>query len=118
MATIIVRNLDEETKRHLQVLAAMHGRSMEAEARKILSYHLGSAPRLMPESLALAAPDPELHLAADHGSDSEQDLPQAARTPRGMGPREAILCVNRELGKLGMSDFALREEPAARMTPL
>ena len=107
MATIIVRNLDEETKRNLQVLAAMHGRSMEAEVREILRYHLRDAPRLMPESYPPPAPDPESHLAPDHDSDSEQDLPYAARAPRGIDPREAILCVNRELEKLGMSELAL-----------
>ena len=36
MAMIIVRNLDETTKRKLKVRAAMNGRSMEQEAREIL----------------------------------------------------------------------------------
>jgi plasmid stability protein len=36
MATIMVRNLDETVKRRLQVRAAQHGRSMEAEVRTIL----------------------------------------------------------------------------------
>ena len=36
MATIIVRNLDETTKRKLKIRAAMNGRSMEQEAREIL----------------------------------------------------------------------------------
>jgi plasmid stability protein len=33
MATITIRNLDENVKRALQVRAALNGRSMEAEAR-------------------------------------------------------------------------------------
>ena len=37
MATIIIRNLDETVKRRLQVRAALNGRSMEAEAREVLS---------------------------------------------------------------------------------
>jgi len=37
MATITIRNLDETVKRKLQVRAAMNGRSMEAEAREMLS---------------------------------------------------------------------------------
>lgn len=37
MATITIRNLDEKVKRTLQVRAAMNGRSMEAEARALLS---------------------------------------------------------------------------------
>jgi antitoxin FitA len=36
MATIIIRNLDETTKRMLKVRAATKGRSMEREAREIL----------------------------------------------------------------------------------
>ncbi len=37
MATITIRNLEEEVKLRLRVLAAEHGRSMEAEARDILT---------------------------------------------------------------------------------
>ncbi|MBW8802935.1 MAG: plasmid stabilization protein [Catenulispora sp. 13_1_20CM_3_70_7] len=36
MATIVVRNLDEEVKHQLRMRAARHGRSMEAEVRAIL----------------------------------------------------------------------------------
>lgn len=37
MATITVRNLDDDVQRRLKVRAAAHGRSMESEAREILS---------------------------------------------------------------------------------
>jgi hypothetical protein len=37
MATIIIRNLDEEVKRQLRLRGAQNGRSMEAEARAILA---------------------------------------------------------------------------------
>ena len=37
MAALTIRNLDETVKRRLKVRAARHGRSMEAEAREILS---------------------------------------------------------------------------------
>lgn len=36
MASLIIRNLEESTKRKLKVRAAIHGRSMEQEAREIL----------------------------------------------------------------------------------
>lgn len=36
MASITVRNLDEELKRRLRVRAAQHGKSMEQEVRDIL----------------------------------------------------------------------------------
>lgn len=41
MASIVVRNLDEGVKERLRVRAAVHGRSMEAEARVILHDALG-----------------------------------------------------------------------------
>ena len=37
MVALNIRNLDETVKRRLQVRAARHGRSMEAEARAILT---------------------------------------------------------------------------------
>ena len=37
MATIVIRNLDPAVKRRLQVRAAQNGRSMEAEAREVLT---------------------------------------------------------------------------------
>ena len=36
MASITVRNLDDDLKRRLRIRAAQHGRSMEQEARDIL----------------------------------------------------------------------------------
>jgi plasmid stability protein len=40
MATITIRNLDEETKSRLRIQAAHHDRSMEEEARVILRAEL------------------------------------------------------------------------------
>lgn len=37
MAALSIRDLDESVKRRLQLRAAQHGRSMEAEARAILA---------------------------------------------------------------------------------
>lgn len=37
MAQLLVRNLDDELKERLKRRASLHGRSMEAEAREILS---------------------------------------------------------------------------------
>lgn len=45
MATsITIRNLDEEVKQRLRVMAATHGKSMEAEARDILTVAAFSRP--------------------------------------------------------------------------
>lgn len=43
MATLTIRNLDERLKRKLRLRAAVHGRSMEQEARLILADALGSS---------------------------------------------------------------------------
>jgi len=40
MATITIRNLDEKVKRELQIRAVHNGRSMEAEARELISESL------------------------------------------------------------------------------
>ncbi len=45
MASITIRKLEEATKRKLKVRAAIHGRSMEQEAREILN----SALKIIPE---------------------------------------------------------------------
>ena len=47
MASITIRNLDDDVKRRLRVRAAEHGRSMEEEARDILRQVVGqpSAPK-------------------------------------------------------------------------
>ena len=43
MASITVRNLDDDVKHKLRVRAAEHGRSMEAEAREILTLAVGDS---------------------------------------------------------------------------
>ena len=42
--TMTIRNIDEQLKKRLRVQAAMHGRSMEDEARDILRSALSMAP--------------------------------------------------------------------------
>jgi len=44
MATMTIRNLDDQLKARLRVQAAMHGRSMEDEARDILRSALCAEP--------------------------------------------------------------------------
>ena len=41
MASITIRNLDDQLKERLRVRAAQHGRSMEQEAREILRDAIG-----------------------------------------------------------------------------
>ncbi len=44
MATMTIRNLDDEVKTRLRVQAAQHGQSMEEEARSILRLALSTPP--------------------------------------------------------------------------
>lgn len=53
MASITIRNLDEPLKAKLRVQAAVHGRSMEDEARDILRNALNQEPT-PPANLAAA----------------------------------------------------------------
>ncbi len=53
MASITIRNLDEPLKARLRIQAAMHGRSMEDEARDILRTALNHQP-VPPGNLAAA----------------------------------------------------------------
>jgi len=43
MASITIRNLEQDTKRRLKIRAAMNGRSMEQEAREILKSALAQS---------------------------------------------------------------------------
>ncbi|MFC0711222.1 FitA-like ribbon-helix-helix domain-containing protein [Azorhizophilus paspali] len=45
MATMTIRNLDDDVKARLRVRAAQHGRSMEEEARSILRAALDADPQ-------------------------------------------------------------------------
>ena len=45
MATLTIRKLDPEVRDRLRVRAAEHGRSMEAEARKILAEACAAEPQ-------------------------------------------------------------------------
>jgi plasmid stability protein len=54
MATITIRNLDEKVKRELQVRAALNGRSMEAEARELISGSIMQGVAESQEGLATA----------------------------------------------------------------
>lgn len=42
--TMTIRNIDEQLKKRLRIQAAMHGRSMEDEARDILRSVLSTVP--------------------------------------------------------------------------
>jgi phosphopantothenoylcysteine decarboxylase/phosphopantothenate--cysteine ligase len=57
MAMITIRDLDDEVKRGLRVRAAMNGRSMEAEARAILTAIVRYVPVAEMPGAGLADPE-------------------------------------------------------------
>jgi len=77
MASITIRNLDDDIKQRLRVRAAEHGRSMEEEAREILRRVMGeSAP---PRNLAAA-------IRARLAASALADLELPAREPMRESP--------------------------------
>ena len=72
MASITIRNLDDEIKQRLRVRAAEHGRSMEEEARDILRRVMSDA--TPPRDLAAA-------IRARVSPGARADFEVAAREP-------------------------------------
>lgn len=77
MASITIRNLEDDVKRRLRVRAAEHGRSMEEEARDILRQVVGqpSAPRNLGQAIH-----------ARFAAIGEIDLPPMQRGPMRASP--------------------------------
>jgi plasmid stability protein len=73
LASITIRNLDEPLKSRLRVQAAIHGRSMEEEARDILRAALNKDSR-RPTNLAAA-------IRARFAPLGGVDLPEVPREP-------------------------------------
>lgn len=77
MASITIRNLDELTKKRLRLRAAENGRSLEAEAREILT-DSARTPTLKKAKTGLDLVQPLLDFARKHGG-VELEIPP--RTP-------------------------------------
>lgn len=76
MASITIRNLEDDLKRRLRIRAAEHGRSMEEEVREILRQAIGEgAP---PRNLAAAI---RARVAPLGGVDLELPPREPAREP-------------------------------------
>ncbi len=74
MASITIRNLDEEIKQRLRVRAAEHGRSMEEEARDILRRVMSESPP--PRNLAAS-----IRSRIDSADRFDLDLPAREAMP-------------------------------------
>ncbi len=81
MATMTIRNIDDQLKARLRVQAAMHGRSMEDEARDILRTALSA------ESVQAASLVTAIRARVEPLGGIELDLPEreAIRAPLELG---------------------------------
>ena len=82
MASITIRNLEDDLKRRLRVRAAEHGRSMEEEAREILRTVVGEA--APPRDLASAI---RARVALLGGVDLDLPARDSMREPPHLGRR-------------------------------
>ena len=80
MASITIRNLDDDIKQRLRLRAAEHGRSMEEEARDILRRMMGEA--APPRNLAAAI---RARVAPSGGVDLELPAREPMREPPHFG---------------------------------
>lgn len=62
-STLTIRDLDEAVKQKLRIRAAMHQRSMEAEAREILARAVSEEPS--PQGAAAETPEERMRRAID-----------------------------------------------------
>ena len=76
MASITIRNLDDDVKTRLRVRAASHGRSMEEEARLILREAVGRMPSLRTLASIIRA-----HFGPSRGVDLELPSREPIREP-------------------------------------
>jgi plasmid stability protein len=82
VASITIRNLDNDLKRRLRVRSAEHGRSMEAEAREILRLVVGES--TPPRSLGAAI---RARVASFGGFELETPAREPMRGPPHFGKR-------------------------------
>jgi plasmid stability protein len=81
MASITIRNLDDTVRTRLRIQAATHGKSMEHEARDILTAAVSHEPPL-PANLATAI---HAHFAPLGGLELPELLRQPIREPPTFG---------------------------------
>lgn len=84
MASITIRNLEDDLKRRLRIRAAEHGRSMEEEAREILR-HVVTEPKA-PRNLAAAI---RARVASQGGVELDLPAREAMRDPPPLAGKRA-----------------------------
>lgn len=82
MATLTVRNLEDDVVRALRIRAAEHGRSAEAEHREILRQVLAADTQALPRAAAAARLAEFRRRTAGRGSGTAADLLRESREGR------------------------------------
>lgn len=82
MATLTVRNLDDNVVRALRIRAAERGRSAEAEHREILREVLTGSRQLLPKAAAADRLNEFRHRTAGRGSATVAELLDESRQGR------------------------------------
>lgn len=82
MATLTVRNLDDDVVRALRIRAAEHGRSAEAEHREILRQTLTEGRQQSPRAAAAERLAEFRRRTSDRGSAGAAELLEESRTGR------------------------------------
>jgi antitoxin FitA len=96
MATLSVRNIDDDVYQRLKARAAEHGVSVEEEAHRILRQAVLVPERLGELAVRLFGPD--------HGVDVEPQ-PRPPHVPRRLGFLDRGLAVPEELDRLGEGEI-------------
>jgi plasmid stability protein len=104
---ITIRNLDEETKDRLRMLAAMHRHSMEAEIREILRCSVRDNSRPAPDPQPLADPDRLSPPAANQPIPAGPDHAWDREDPNAAKVRNMFADLNRQFVELGLSPVEL-----------
>jgi plasmid stability protein len=89
VATLTVRNLDDDVARALRIRAAEHGRSAEAEHREILRAALSGAARSSPRAEAAERLAEFRRRTSGRGSAGTAELLQESRMEAGDRPSTA-----------------------------
>lgn len=101
MATLTIRDLDDELKRSLRMRAASRNRSMEEEARQILRAALQDTPAL--------APDLGQRIRARFNGMGDVALPLAPREP--VRPAPPLEATRRRAPPAGRAPASQRRKP-------
>jgi phosphopantothenoylcysteine decarboxylase/phosphopantothenate--cysteine ligase len=90
MASLTIRQLDDDVKRRLRLRAARHGRSMEEEARHLLAQHLAAGPAA---TATPERPSRAIEPAASGPEIRDSGAPPPPPSPIGLSGKRILLII-------------------------